>query len=166
MPIRHWCSIVQPWMTAAWPIVTLSPIVVSCVPVMACTTAPSWTFVRRPTRITFTSPRTTAHIQTLLSSPISTSPMICALSSMNAVGWTRGAVPRYGRSIQRIIPSENGWPAGSRSRTVCRMTPTRPTLRRCASSTRPTYDPCRLRTCSGSSGCWQPTSSALCPTAR
>src|SRR5262245_11488369 len=92
-------------MTAAWPIVTLSPIVVSCVPVIACTTAPSWTFVRRPTRITFTSPRTTAHIHTLLSSPISTSPMICALSSMNAVGWTRGAVPRYGRSIQYYIVS-------------------------------------------------------------
>jgi hypothetical protein len=28
----------------------------------------------------------TAHIQTLLSSPISTSPMTCALASMKAVG--------------------------------------------------------------------------------
>ena len=37
--------------TAAWPIVTLSPIVVGCVPVIAWTTVPSWMLVRRPTRI-------------------------------------------------------------------------------------------------------------------
>ena len=31
---------------------------------------PSWMFVRRPTRIVLTSPRKTAFIQTLLSSPM------------------------------------------------------------------------------------------------
>ena len=61
---------------------------------MTWTTVPSWMFVRRPIRIQFTSPRMTTHIQTLLSSPISTSPMTCALSSMKAVGWTRGRTPR------------------------------------------------------------------------
>ena len=55
--------------------------------------------MRRPMRIRCTSPRMTTDIQTLLSSPISTSPMTCALSSMKAVGWTRGSTPRYGRSI-------------------------------------------------------------------
>ena len=75
MPIRHWSSIVQPWITAAWPIVTLSPMLVGCVPVIAWTIVPSWMLVRLPTLIQCTSPRMTAHIQTLLSSPISTSPM-------------------------------------------------------------------------------------------
>src|SRR6267142_1032996 len=76
---------------------------VGCVPVIACTIDPSWMFDRRPTRIQWTSPRSTAHIHTLLSSPISTSPMTCALSSMKAVGWARGEVPRYGRSTSDYI---------------------------------------------------------------
>jgi len=82
MPIRHWLSTVQPWRIAPCPIVTLSPIVVGCVPVMTWTIVPSWTFERRPMRIQCTSPRSTAHIHTLLSSPISTLPITCALSSM------------------------------------------------------------------------------------
>ena len=45
-------------------------------------------------QVTCTSPRITAHIQTLLSSPISTSPMTWALTSTNALGSTRGEVPR------------------------------------------------------------------------
>src|SRR5581483_3097917 len=102
MPMRHCASIVQPWITAAWPIVTASPMCVSCVPSIAWTTAPSWMFDRRPIRMMFTSPRTTAHIHTLLSSPTSTSPMTCALVSMNAVGAIRGLTPRYGRSTARL----------------------------------------------------------------
>src|SRR5262245_26743949 len=46
-----------------------------------------------------TSPRMTAFIQTLLSAPISTSPITWALSSTNAVGCTTGIPPRYGRII-------------------------------------------------------------------
>jgi hypothetical protein len=38
--------------------------------------------LREPIRMAFTSPRTTAFIQMLLSSPITTSPMTWALSSM------------------------------------------------------------------------------------
>src|SRR3954466_16275892 len=53
-------------------------------------------------RIAFTSPRTTAHIQTLLSSPISTSPITCALWSMKAEDATRGWTPRWGRSTDRL----------------------------------------------------------------
>src|SRR5689334_5318525 len=90
--------------------VTSSPIVVGCVPFITCTIVPSWIFVRFPTRIRCTSPRRTAHIQTLLSSPTSTSPMTCADSSMKAEGWTRGTVPRYGRSTVRIIRA--GWAPG------------------------------------------------------
>src|SRR5262245_39053157 len=59
-------------------------------------------FERRPTRIECTSPRTTTFIHTPLSSAISTSPTTCALSSMNAVGWTRGLTPRYGRSTGEL----------------------------------------------------------------
>src|SRR5438552_272457 len=62
-------------------------------------------------RIAFTSPRTTTAIHTLLSSPISTSPMTCALSSMNAVGWTRGRTPRYGRSTDGLYRA--GWAGGA-----------------------------------------------------
>src|SRR5688572_9781298 len=98
MPIRHWFSIVQPWTMAPCPIVTLSPIVVGCVPLITWTTVPSWMLVRRPTRIALTSPRRTAPIHTPLSSPMSTSPITWALSSMNAVGWMRGDTPRYARS--------------------------------------------------------------------
>ena len=82
MPIRHRSSMVQPWTTAACPIVTSSPMVVAWVSFMTCTTVPSWTFDRRPMRMRCTSPRMTTAIQTLLSSPISTSPMTWALSSM------------------------------------------------------------------------------------
>src|SRR6266850_4088699 len=86
---------------------------VGCVPVIACTIDPSWMFDRRPTRIQWTSPRSTAHIHTLLSSPISTSPMTCALSSMKAVGWARGEVPRYGRSTSDYIEArQKGRTAG------------------------------------------------------
>jgi hypothetical protein len=68
--------------------------VVGCVPVIAWTIVPSWMLVLLPTLIQWTSPRITAHIQTLLSSPISTSPMTWALASTKAVEWTRGDVPR------------------------------------------------------------------------
>ena len=57
------------------PIVTLSPMVVGWVLVITWTTVPSWTLLRLPILIQFTSPRITTHIQTLLSSPISTSPI-------------------------------------------------------------------------------------------
>src|SRR5258707_13419336 len=93
-------------MMDAWPIVTLSPIVVGCVPVIAWTTVPSWMFDRLPIRIRCTSPRITVHIQTPLSSPISTSPITCALSSTKAVGWTRGIVPRYGRSTDELYRAD------------------------------------------------------------
>ena len=52
------------------------------------TTQPPWMFVRAPTRMRLTSPRMTTFIGILRSSPISTSPMRCALSSTNAVGAT------------------------------------------------------------------------------
>ena len=48
-------------------------------PPITCTTHPSWMFVRRPTLMLWTSPRRTAFIQTLLSAPTTTSPMIWAL---------------------------------------------------------------------------------------
>ena len=66
MPIRHRFSMVQPCTTVPWPIVTSSPIVVGCEPFMTCTMTPSCRFERRPTRMVCTSPRRTAHIQTLL----------------------------------------------------------------------------------------------------
>src|SRR5256885_5155805 len=62
-------------------------------------------------RIAFTSPRTTAHIQTLLSSPISTSPITCALWSMKAEDATRGSTPRWGRSTAELYrPRRPGGP--------------------------------------------------------
>ena len=60
---------------------------------------PSWMLERRPIRIQFTSPRMTTHIQTLLSSPISTSPITCALSSTKALGWMRGRALVMGESL-------------------------------------------------------------------
>ena len=47
----------------------------------------------------FTSPRTTTFIQTLLSAPITTSPITCADSSTYADGSTVGTTLRYGRSM-------------------------------------------------------------------
>src|SRR5580765_5327118 len=66
---------------------------------MTCTTVPSCTLLRLPILIQFTSPRMTTHIQTLLSSPISTSPITWAESSMNTLEGTRGMRPRCGRII-------------------------------------------------------------------
>src|SRR5262245_36499524 len=62
-------------------------------------------FVRCPMRMTFTSPRMTTFIQTLLSAPISTSPMTCADWSTNADAWTTGKRPLYGRSIRLFFHS-------------------------------------------------------------
>jgi hypothetical protein len=82
IPMRQRSSIVQPWTTAACPIVTSSPTVVACVSFITWMIVPSCTLDRRPIRIRWTSPRMTTAIQTLLSSAISTSPITCALSSM------------------------------------------------------------------------------------
>src|SRR5690606_33262095 len=69
-------------------------------------------FVRRPIRIRFTSPRTTTFIQTLLSAPMTTSPMICADGSMYASPAMSGEV-----SLKRLIIDSCSWQraAGSRS---------------------------------------------------
>ena len=48
----------------------------------------------------------TTFIQTLLSCPISTSPMTCALWSIYAVEWTFGRMDRYGRSTGGIISEQ------------------------------------------------------------
>ena len=93
MPTRIRSCSVHPCTIAPCPIVTSSPIVVGCVPRMTCTIVPSWMLLRRPMRIRCTSPRITTFIQTLLASPISTSPMTCALSSTYAVGCTAGRRP-------------------------------------------------------------------------
>ena len=75
-------------------IVTSSPIEVGWVSFITWTTVPSCTLLRAPMRIQWTSPRTTAFIQIDEASPISTSPITCALASMNTLSWTRGEVPR------------------------------------------------------------------------
>ena len=72
---RAWPAIAA--RAVAWAALGLLLLNVSC---------PRPPLVRRPIVIQWTSPRITAHIQTLLSSPISTSPMTWALVSTKAVG--------------------------------------------------------------------------------
>lgn len=57
-------SMVQAWMVAPWPMVTLSPMMVGCallatLCLATCTTQLSWMFVNAPTLMPFTSPRST-----------------------------------------------------------------------------------------------------------
>src|SRR6476469_1995113 len=80
--------------------VTLLPITVGFVWRITCTSVRSWMLVRSPTRMEFTSPRTTTFIQTLLSAPRWTSPITWALASTKAVGSTVGRTDRYGRNIR------------------------------------------------------------------
>ncbi len=88
----------HPWRIAPCPTVTSSPMSVGCVLRITWTTLPSWMLV--------------------LSSPISTSPITCALSSTNAVGATRGKPARWDRSIganytsNRPLHPSNGPPSG------------------------------------------------------
>src|SRR5215203_2908403 len=82
--------------------VTSLPIKVGCVPFITCTTVGSWMLLRVPILIRWTSPRTTAFIQTDDSAPISTSPITCALSSTYALECTLGATPLYCRSMRSV----------------------------------------------------------------
>src|SRR6185295_16239494 len=97
MPIRAPSSIVQPWIMAWWPITTSAPIESGNLSCVTWSTAPSWTLVRAPMRIQWTSPRATVWNQNETSSPSSTSPATCA------EGASHTRRPRTGRR-----PS-NGW---------------------------------------------------------
>ena len=81
IPIRQRLPIVQPWITAEWPMVTWSPITVGWVLRITWTRVKSWTLDRAPMRMELTSPRTTTFIHRLLSGPTCTSPITWALTS-------------------------------------------------------------------------------------
>ena len=100
MPMRHRLPIVQPWMTAEWPMVTWSPMTVGWVFRITWTSVRSWMLVRAPMRIELTSPRITTFIHRLLSGPTCTSPITCALTSTKAVGSTCGRTPLNTRIIR------------------------------------------------------------------
>src|SRR5689334_227496 len=72
---------------------------VGCVPPVTWTTERSWMFVRAPTRMKWTSPRSTEPNHTEASSAISTSPTTTASSTTNADAWTLGVLPPKGRMI-------------------------------------------------------------------
>ena len=107
-----------------------------------------------------TSPRMTTFIQTLLSWPISTSPMTCALSSTNAVGWTVGVMDRNGLSMCGELYAGSGCGPGFGSREsglgVRRIpnpeipNPESATLVACCSQPRPFSDWARRAASSGS----------------
>ena len=78
MPTRQRSSIVQPCRMTLWPMVTSAPTVsgspagLSGVAWFTCSTEPSWTLVRAPMRMRFTSPRSTENGHTEASSASST----------------------------------------------------------------------------------------------
>ena len=92
MPIRQWSSIVQPCSTARCPTVTQLPTAAG-EPSMVWTIEPSWMFEFDPIRIGSMSPRRTDVNQMLEFSPISTSPIMSALSATKAEGAIRGTRP-------------------------------------------------------------------------
>ena len=123
IPTRHRSSIVQPCRIARVPD---GHLVADDGRVRArasrARSSPSWMFVRRPMRMRFTSPRMTTFIQTLLSAPISTSPMTCADSSTKADGSTRRddvmrSVPKHavGSSRFQVGFRVPGCPGSSRA---------------------------------------------------
>src|SRR5438093_8053327 len=96
IPIRQRSWIVAPWRIARWPAVTSLPIVSTERPPVVWRMQPSWMFVRAPTRIGPTSPRSTDPYHTDASSPKTTSPTTTAVGATNADAGTTGARPRSG----------------------------------------------------------------------
>src|SRR6185503_6581367 len=103
MPMRQWDLIWQPCRRAAWPTVTNSSMTEGVPPRLTWTMVPSWILVPRPTRMKFTSPRSTAVNQTLVSSASSTSPITWEEDSTKAVGCSLGRTPRYGWSRPLLL---------------------------------------------------------------
>src|SRR5688572_2294059 len=103
MPMRQWDLMWQPCRRAAWPTVTNSSSMVGVPRRLTWTMVPSWILVPRPTRMKFTSPRSTAVNQTLVSSASSTSPITWAEASTKAVGCSLGRIPRYGWSRPLLL---------------------------------------------------------------
>src|SRR5512133_1609757 len=77
--------------------VTSSPTIVGCVLLVTWRVVRSWTLVRAPIRMWFTSPRSTQPNQIDDLSAISTSPRTTAPSATNTLAWTTGALPPKGR---------------------------------------------------------------------
>src|SRR5579864_872892 len=95
MPIRAPSSTVQPCSTAWWPITTPAPTTSGWVRWATCSTAPSCTLVRGPTRIQLTSPRAAVWNQNEASSPTSTSPTSCASGARKTRAPRAGHRPSY-----------------------------------------------------------------------
>ena len=93
MPTKARSCRVQACSTAAWPMVTSSPMSVGSPPPVTWMTVPSCTLVRAPMRMTFTSPRTTTLNQMPLSGPISVSPITVAFGATKAVSAIVGVMP-------------------------------------------------------------------------
>src|SRR5512133_2028281 len=77
--------------------VTSSPTIVGCVLLVTCRVVRSWTLVRAPIRMWFTSPRSTQPNQIDDFSAISTSPIKTAPSATNTLPWMTGALAPKGR---------------------------------------------------------------------
>ena len=80
-------------MTAAWPMVTLSPMKVPYFRESTWTTVRSWMLTRLPMRMTFMSPLTRHPHQMLVSAPISTSPMTDAVGARKTDPSILGQIP-------------------------------------------------------------------------
>ena len=81
MPMSALSFTAAPWMVTLCPTDTLSPISMVDFWYNVCSTLPSCMFTPLPMRMLLTSPRSTAPNQMLQSRPITTSPMMAALSA-------------------------------------------------------------------------------------
>ena len=115
MPMKHRSFNVHAWMTAAWPMVTWSPMKVPYLRESTWTTVRSWMLTRLPMRMTFMSPRTRQPNQMLVSAPISTSPMTLAVGARKTLGSMVGQTPLKGMMLSAMDSSVSG-PANSASR--------------------------------------------------
>ena len=92
IPTSTSSSTVQPCTTAAWPMVTLRPMVRGqCL--LQCSTAPSCTLLPEPTIMGSISPRSTAPYHTLESFPSRTLPITEALGATNSAPLFWGVSP-------------------------------------------------------------------------
>ncbi len=108
IPIKQPSPISHPCTTARWPTTQPSPTTAGY-PGSACSTQPSWTFVRAPIRIGSVSPRNTAPYQTLDCSPKYTAPMTKAPGATKEDSATSGLLsPKGSRFPIELYPHQHG----------------------------------------------------------
>ena len=108
IPIRQPSPISHPCTTARWPTTQPSPTTAGY-PGSACSTQPSWTFVRAPIRIGSVSPRNTAPYQTLDCSPKYTAPITKAPGATKEESATSGLLsPKGSKFPIELYPHQHG----------------------------------------------------------